>query len=202
MSLLVLNCNHWIGFHLIQALLDLEYSIDGVFHEKYDDLTLFFGRNSRFNLVSSVPNKKYRACFLIGEHEEMDHIQAEKAFIVDVNHSADAADMEHLHVVKTPLLYGEWMPMNERGFYLDGEWISFRSDRFKDEAVYIKNFIECLLQFLRVDKLQLPASIQICSKHAIGPAENAVYVRENENKTEKVRDVIKHYEKYQNINKF
>lgn len=194
MSLLVFNCNHWIAFHLIQALLEEEYMVDGILDDNEDDdLTLFFGRNSRFSLAASAFKKKYETCFIIGKAGNIKDIQAKKIFIVDPDDSIAYPAEQHVHIIKTPLLYGEWMSMTDTGFYQRGEWLPFHSERFQKEAVYIENFVACLLQMMQMDSL--PASIHVFSKNEKKTEENALYIYSSGNNTEKLKQVRLHYEK-------
>jgi len=198
MSLLVINCNHWIGFHLVNSLLELEYAVDGVINEEEDnDLSMFFGRNSLFSFVSSKQNMAYDACFIIGEKTWEKEIPSERVFFINPDHPIDDTDLENATVITTPLLFGEWMPMNKHGLYQDDEWVSFKSERFLEDGVYIKNFINSLLQLIKVEKL--PSRITIYSKNKrneTSTLENTVFIRDNGNIEEKVNQIITHYKKY------
>src|SRR5699024_7100614 len=114
MTVLVMNCNHWIGFHLVDRLLEMEYEVNGVLNEEEnDDLTLFFGRNSQFSLVSSIENIIYDTCFIIGEIKEDRKVKANQIIVVDEHHQLKATDNPNAHIVRPPLLFGEWMPITK-----------------------------------------------------------------------------------------
>ena len=90
------------------------------------------------------------------------------------------------------------MPMNEQGMYVGNQFISFDSAHFLSEAVYIKDFINGLFQWMQAD--DLPSSLEVKSKSSESRAiklENTVYIRDNERTADKLKKVLNHYRSYQ-----
>jgi len=195
MSLLIMNYNHWIGYHLVTTLLDEDCPVDGMVDKEKCDLSMFFGRNSLFSFVEKDQLKLYDTCFVIGENQYKDTTLAKRTFIINPKAPVESNDGEVIEI-QSPLLFGEWMPMDENGIYRDKEYISFQSERFKTEAIYIKHFIDGLLQLMKIT--DLPKTVTLYSKNHRTREErfgNIIYIRANDN-LDKVKDLITHYKKF------
>ena len=194
MTVLVMNCNHWIGFHLVDRLLEMEYEVNGVLNEEEnDDLTLFFGRNSQFSLVSSIENIIYDTCFIIGEIKEDRKVKANQIIVVDEHHQLKATDNPNAHIVRPPLLFGEWMPITKDGYHNMDRRINIQSEQFKKDAVYIKNFVEGLLQLMHIKNL--PSILHVYPRfhsNSSDPIHHSVYMRKNGNDQGKINEVMAH----------
>ncbi|MFD1850057.1 hypothetical protein [Oceanobacillus bengalensis] len=196
MSILVVNCSHWIGFHITEALLGAGNTVEGIpFDEETDDLLMFFGRNSSFTLSSNIRKKKYDICIIIGEYDHRAIINADKIVIINEQKHDENRDSSTT-TIKAPLLYGEWMPMNEKGCYVGEEYITFESDYFKQNAIYIKDFTEGLIQWL--DSGVLPATFEVKSYNNNEKLDNIFYIRNNKPVDKKVKKLLEHYHSYKN----
>ncbi|MUV36525.1 hypothetical protein JNUCC1_00328 [Lentibacillus sp. JNUCC-1] len=146
------NCFHWIGFHLVQHLLDAGecvIGIDQVSSPQKEHLYLFMGRHDRFQLMSR-------------EAAPANGIKKDVNLQVCNNKNGSETDNGHIHIVygtehdqtnetiDLPLLFGFWMPMTEFGMKrVNGEWLPFASDAFLNEAVYIEDYMNDLVHCIR-----------------------------------------------------
>src|SRR5699024_8017384 len=97
--------------------------------------------------------------------------------------------------VRMPLIFGEWMPMNEQGMYVQGEFLPFESDYFLQHAVYVKSFVKSLWQWIQTSRL--PSSIHVQKQgQEIEELENSVYIRDNKPAGELLQTVLEHYRKF------
>ncbi|WP_085992748.1 hypothetical protein [Oceanobacillus senegalensis] len=195
MSVLVVNCNQWIGFHVVNELLDNQHEVDGVIDRNIsDDLSMFFGRNSSFSFVSGKERKIYSTCIIIGHNKEIDVPHAERIFVIN-------SDEETIHSLNEntvhiqALLFGEWMPMNQNGFYHDGKLLSFDSKEFKEDAIYIHDFTSALVQWVNSSKLPNEKEMKV-NRNDI---ENGIYMNDKNFITKKKDNVLTHYERYKNF---
>jgi len=202
MSFLVTSCFDWVGFHLVNQLLEKGYEVDGIDEETTalkEHLSMFLGRNSAFRLKTRDELRSYDTAIVIGENPCTDVLKAKQMINVSRNkiQAKREASMTTIHV---PVLFGEWMPMNEQGMYVGNQFISFDSAHFLSEAVYIKDFIAGLFQWMQVD--DLPSSLEVKSKSSESRAvklENTVYIRDNERTADKLKKVLNHYRNYQHF---
>ncbi|WP_156288853.1 hypothetical protein [Oceanobacillus salinisoli] len=200
MSILIVNCNHWVGFHIINTILDLDYDVDGIKGtNQNNDLSLFFGRNSSFSFVTEENLKPYQSCIIIGEYHHTENIKAEQKFLIGLEDEDGASEREDIVTIQAPLLYGEWMPMNEKGIYKNNRFIPFDSEEFINNAIYIQVFTSALLQWMKSSTL--PKYIEVNPVHSNRQLklENFVYLRDNGPKEKKIEDVKKHYKLYKNF---
>ncbi|MFD1360175.1 hypothetical protein [Lentibacillus salinarum] len=183
MVLLIENCFHWIGFHVTNYLLEKGFEIDGIDDlntAKKGHLSMFVGRNESFShTVISQSEQTYDAVIRVFDHE----LVLEKGGNV---------------TIKWPLIFGEWMPMDQKGIYAHDDFIPFDSDRFMAEAVYVTNVAKSLEQCLHASGL--PPVLEIRSAHDQKTEqvklENSVYIRNNRPIKESVAIVRNHYERY------
>src|SRR5699024_11747942 len=97
MIFLVENCFHWLGFHIINRLLDNGYQVDGMDDldtDKKEHLSMFVGRNELFRQITS----------------------RERNTDYDISMQADArkleSEKEQAITIKLPLVFGEGVQMN------------------------------------------------------------------------------------------
>ncbi|QKY68599.1 hypothetical protein [Lentibacillus sp. CBA3610] len=185
MVFLIENCFHWLGFHIVNHLLENGYHIDGVDDintGKKEHLSMFVGRNELFRHVSSQRDKEYDATIGVYDRE----------LIVKTNRPV---------TIKLPLVFGEWMPMNQEGMYSQHEFIRFDTQQFASEGVYIDSFLKSLLQWLHSS--DLPSTLEVKSSHDRQRTkiklENTVYIRNNRPINQSLNTVKHHYEMYKNI---
>lgn len=188
---LVANCNHWIGFHIVNGLLDRGLKVDGlVTDKKDDDLTCFFGRNSNFSFFEEEHNT-YDQIIKIGTMD-INATLSSGVFMTlahpsTVNQSTSPNEL----YIELPLLFGEWMPMTETGMYFQDEFISFSSDDFNQHATYIQDFVVCFINWLNTSDLHhIKRTVKKIN------LDKLVGIQEKRPKEDKVKQVIQHYQNY------
>ncbi|WP_404451731.1 hypothetical protein LG329_15525 [Virgibacillus necropolis] len=199
MTICVTNCLHWIGFHIVNRLIENDYQVDGVADissESEEELSLMLGRNSSFTLYSNenaIKDTKYSDAVLF--HESKQPIQALKTF----NFGKDIDKPNSINI-ELPLLFGEWMPMDEKGVYVNKQYIEFYSTRFQEEAIYINDFVDCFMQWLKVP--DLPNNISLTKNKNLqikeDTLEKQLYIRGNRPIDDQIENLIKHYKKIKN----
>ncbi|OZU90637.1 hypothetical protein CIL03_05730 [Virgibacillus indicus] len=198
MSFLVAGCNHWIGFHIVNELLEEGYTVAGILNEDgNENLPLYFGRNSSFSMVKADSMNNYDTAIIIDEIQSTENIQADR--IVKIG--GTIVNNEKVTLIKIPLLYGEWMKMNEKGMFRDKAFIPFDSDDFEEKAIYIKDFTNGLIQWLKFGKL--PPHLHVISaknneKEGV-KLENSIYLRDNRPNKEKLMPVLDHFKKFKEL---
>lgn len=201
MTICVTNCMDWIGFHLINRLTESDYQVEGISDlstKKEEEMSFMLGRNSQFSLYqheSELKDKEYTHIILLNS-KKPDSVKAIKTYNLGKN--LDNPDVINIVV---PLLFGEWMPMDEKGIYSDKTYIQFDSDRFQDEAIYIDDFVDCFMQWLPVK--DLPRRISLSRNRNLenkkDSLENQLYIRENRPIDRQVVQVIEHYKKIKDL---
>lgn len=191
MNISVQNCFHWIGYHIVHQLLLTGYSVYGLHRQitnQAEFLSFFLGRNSLFTFIE----------------DESDKYEIDLTIQVDDNKQELLLKNEHsskLRKAKMPLLFGEWMDMNEEGIFINQKYILFRSKQFINNAMYIEDFSKGLIQWIKSTKLP--------SEFAVYPErnrtrkdkklDNTIYIRDNIPIEKKVEQMIEHYKKYKNV---
>ncbi len=188
MLFLVENCFHWMGFHLVNCLLENGYKVDGVddlSSDMKEHLSMYVGRNASFQHLSSPERST--------TYDRLINI-TDKELILTIQPNTS-------HRINLPILFGEWMPMKKDGMYHQKTFISFDSDIFFNEAIYIGDFMKSLIQW--VESSQLPEILEVKSINNIQSEEvkleNSVYIRNNITIEENLKVVIKHYEKFKEL---
>lgn len=136
MSFVVINCFHWIGYHIVEALIEEGEDVYGI--EKpgvnnQTNLEMYVGRNSLFH------HKMKRT-----ENDSGPFIIVEDEHII-YQHNKEGCEQ----IITTFFVFGEWMPMNTHGMYQKDNYIRFASNEFKRNAIHINIFIEYLLQWIK-----------------------------------------------------
>src|SRR5699024_12016099 len=166
MIFLVENCFHWLGFHIINRLLDNGYQVDGMDDldtDKKEHLSMFVGRNELFrHITSRERNTDYDIS-----------IQVDECKLV--------LEKEHPITIKLPLIFGEWMPMNQKGLYVQNEFMRFDSKQFLTNAVYVKDVLESLQQLIDSSDLPRVLEVRSCYSRPMNhkKLENSIYIRNN-----------------------
>ncbi|WP_145524221.1 hypothetical protein [Virgibacillus sp. SK37] len=195
MSILVVNCNHWIGFHIVNTLLEHDFNIDGMINPNLqDDLLMFFGRNSDFQMVNDE-KREYETCIIIGDHPKAQDFKAGNKWLLPIN-GIQKKEQTDLTTIHTPILFGEWMPMNENGIYHHKKFITFDSEEFKNNALSIHSFTPVLLQLIQNPSETHELYVHSRHEKRKSPGKNAIYIRESEPKEKYVADLKKHYKRY------
>lgn len=191
MNVCVQNCFHWIGYHIVHQLISSGYSVYGINEQmtkQAEFLSFFLGRNSLFTFVEdSQANYDIDITVHLDEHND--------EILFENDHHLE------LIQVKKPLLFGEWMDMDEEGFYDHQRYVQFNSQEFIKNAIYIESFTKSLVQWI--------GSTYVPSEFSVYPArkpmdkdiklDNTIYIRDNIPIETKVRHLLEHFKKYKNI---
>lgn len=199
-SILLINCFHWIGFHMTNQLLESGYKVDGIDQNsshQQEQLSMFVGRNSSFSLLDKQNLNEYRYSIIVGSYSHIEQIQANHTLQMtgssDTNNQRNQAVIE----IEMPLLFGEWMPMTEKGIYYRQQFIPFDSPRFLLNAVYIKDFTNSLLQWMESHHLSHVKKVKTTrSNDADLKLENTIYLRDNRPIHKQIEHVIDHYKRF------
>ncbi|MFD1169148.1 hypothetical protein [Oceanobacillus caeni] len=195
MSILVVNCNHWIGFHIVNTLLEHDFNIDGMINPNLqDDLLMFFGRNSDFQMVNDE-KREYETCIIIGDHPKAQDFKAGNKWLLPIN-GIQKKEQTDLTTIHTPILFGEWMPMNENGIYHHKKFITFDSEEFKNNALSIHSFTPVLLQLIQTSSQTNELYVHPRQEKEKRSEKKAIYIRESEPKEKYVADLREHYKQY------
>ncbi|AIF45221.1 hypothetical protein [Virgibacillus sp. SK37] len=200
MTQLVASCNDWIGFHLVDDMLDHGYKVNGIEDSaKEDMLTMFFGRNSSFQIVNSETKEYYEHAILTNGNKKLSEVNAEHILVINPGENRSRGSKETF--IFAPLLYGEWMPMNKQGIIHGKEVIPFDSKRFQQDAIYIKEFTKLLIQCMKVKELSpnLYVKTKEMTKREKEKLENSIYIRDNIPKKKRIEQVMKHYEQFKSM---
>lgn len=200
LSILITNCFHWIGFHFTNYFLEQGYEVEG-FHsslsQKEEYLSMFIGRNSSFHMNSDVEEKQYDIAIHQGASNILNKAKAKQSFVINPSVDFDSLD-QAVVAVYAPLLFGEWMPMTEKGMYDNNKFISFQSKLFLQQAIYIDDFIKAFSQWM--DSSQLPSNIYVYSnkesKEQEMRLENSIFIRDNGPIEKKLESLISHFKKF------
>ncbi|MDO6449259.1 hypothetical protein [Oceanobacillus profundus] len=203
MSILVMDCNDWRTYHIVEMLLENDYKVDAFLTTSTEeDLSMFFVRNSSFSIVTEDVQKKYAVGIFLGDIEsDMRHEFDQLIVINPAKNSFQPDTHTKCTVIHTPILFGEWMPMKEEGIYNEDTFIPFESETFEKSALYIGDFTKALLQWLQVS--DLPPILYVNNKNdgkkGDSKLEKNVFIRDNIPKREKVKSVIEHYRSKRNF---
>ncbi|MGJ9459371.1 hypothetical protein [Oceanobacillus sp. CF4.6] len=203
MPVLVVNCDDWLGYHIVNKLLEQGYKVDGIVHadrndEPDEDLTMFFGRNSSFSMIPADKEKKYNIGIIAGDYDGKINQKIEKLIVINPDKKEQRSMVNYTTsctMIKAPLLFGEWMPMNEKGVFHKNEFIPFTSGKFKESSLYVQDFTKGLLQWMKVPNL--PSELHIYSsnhkKEVNTKLDKNIYLRDNISNRDHVKTVIEHY---------
>jgi len=196
-NVLVKNCFHWVGFHVVNRFIMNGYHVDGIHYPnsfQKDYLSLFLGRNSNFSLVDQGTGI-YDLAITINTAETASSRNKENGY-----EELTIEQGSQLTTIFTPLLFGEWMQMNEEGIYISDEHVLFRSNLFLDQAVYIKDFTQDLYQLVKTTNL--PSTIDMSTKTNLKKEDkkldNTIFIRDNIPIRSKLEHLLAHYEKFEN----
>ncbi|GAB3789887.1 hypothetical protein [Virgibacillus kimchii] len=196
MTYLVNNCNHWISYHMIDALLNNGQKVEGLKNgEKNDHLLLYFGRNSNFSIAEDYKTKKYQR--VISLNSPLSGIKAEHVLVINPD---DHEKADGISYIKVPLLFGEWMPMNKQGMYVDETFISFDSESFLANAMYIKDFTKAMIEWIDSENKSLKqGEIAKKAENQRLRLESFIHLRDNDAVKKQIAQVIEHYTIYKEM---
>ncbi|WP_010529927.1 hypothetical protein [Lentibacillus jeotgali] len=183
MYFFVENCFHWIGFHIVSHLLDNGWQVDGMDDldtDSKEHLSMFLGRNDLFHhLMAKQRSSGYDVSIKVDDRE----------LTLQKNRST---------AIELPLVFGEWMPMNKEGIYVQNDFVRFDSERFISTAVHVSNIAESIEQWVTSTRLPQVLDVRSCHDREADRIKfkNAVYIRNNRSIKEQITMVRKHYERY------
>ncbi|MFD2042700.1 hypothetical protein ACFSTA_00090 [Ornithinibacillus salinisoli] len=199
MSILVANCFHWVGFHLINEFLYRGIEVDGVDEletSKKEHLSMFVGRNDLFSLVPKNKLGTYQTAIIVEDTNLISSISS--ARMIKIGNENQRSSLHNVKEVQVPLLFGEWMPMTKKGCLYQERMIPFDSEEFMSSAIYVGDFVRAFMQWLELR--DFPSHLQVCTKkNEIDEAlklENSIYIRDNVPIEENIQKVIRHFERY------
>ncbi|TXL64031.1 hypothetical protein FHP05_10100 [Cerasibacillus terrae] len=200
MRIFIENCFHWIGFHIVNKLLEEGYEVVGERSKnrgvKEEYLFDFFGRNAAFSLSESKENNDYD-CFIsvnkkIPESNTKTIIQIKK-------YNEEGFLVQQIELIVS-LLVGEWMPIKKDGVLVQNKLIHFHSKLFT-EAIYIGDFINACMQLLKSTNVSPIINIKSCKtgKMEKENLEKYIYIRDNRSKDEIIELLKKHYQRHKHF---
>lgn len=156
--------NHWAGFHIVTRLLDEGCQVDGMRDNQIDSgLEDFFGRNSHFQEADQV-TRPYDLAIVINHYPEITHLSQHAKRILQIHTDAKGHKISNhadTTVISAPYLIGEGMEINENGLIAEGRLLSFADKEWQNKAIYIKDFLNVLMQWIKMT--HLPKLIEIIS---------------------------------------
>ncbi|WP_080874989.1 hypothetical protein [Oceanobacillus timonensis] len=165
MRILVISHNHWAGYHIVTKFLEDGCYVDGIRNTQIDSgLEDFFGRNSHFQEVDQI-TKDYDLAVVINHTEVKNvHRHAERVMHIQTDANLNIeSDTPRTTVIYAPYLIGEGMEMGENGLILDGDGRTMpdTDNDWQKKAIYIKDFLKVLMQWIKMS--YLPTLIEIIS---------------------------------------
>ena len=212
MHIFMNNCFHWAGFHMINHFLEKGYTVDGFYNgneKTKEHFMMFLGRNNNFSLLNKtapteMPEIQYDLAISVGKWNEP--IKCKKYVEIEMQgyHLTEkdkySSTSNETTIVYAPLLFGEWMPMTEKGIYQNETFMRFDSEFFLKEAVYISRFIESLIQLLQSSRLSPFIKINSMERQSSVGLEHSIYLYNNKPE-EYIGSVVNHYQTYSDIYK-
>ncbi|MFD1037708.1 hypothetical protein ACFQ3N_04660 [Virgibacillus byunsanensis] len=200
MLYLVSNCYDWIGYHLVTTLLENGCHVEGIgdtSSQKQEHLSMFFARNDLFTEVSKPKTKEYDVAYLIGDDDLETDAKAKRTVRLNDSKKSRNHNQDTLNI-KLPLLFGEWMPMNEEGIYDGDEFISFDSTNFQTNAIHVEDFMKSLLQWTK--STNIATELEVFSEKNKDrkeiKLENSIFLRDNIPMDESLEKVKSHYKQF------
>lgn len=198
LEVLVINYTHWVGYHIVEALLSEGYKVYGLVEETgNENLADFFVRNSSFYSIEKPREEKYELIISIGSENQQILSRANRIYFIN----QETANDDKNYLIQAPYLFGEWMPMDEQGFYYQEERIDFSSELFQSEGIYIDDFINLLINWL--NNPPNLREIRLERKKNMGnqavKLDKSFFVHENVPIGEKIRAVVTHYNKFHSL---
>lgn len=196
MEILVINYSDWIGYHLVDALLQEGYTVTGKDGANGNEiLEDFFARNSYFKIYDKQKKETFSYAVCIGDELCADEFTAEKIILLNANQSTK---VERATAIEADKLFGEWMPMDEEGFHYKGKKVLFSSDNFKTKGIYIGDFVKEIVKWLKEagSGNDVPMRAVRSLEKETEKLENFFHVKENKPIEESIQQVIEHYRKF------
>lgn len=199
MSILVKGCFNWIGFHIVDHLLKEGYEVKGIqttSSKQSTHLSYFFDRHTGFSLIDDKESQHVQTALLVNESGS-DVINASRTIVV--SEQPDLENMkDHQIVIKQPLLFGEWMPIQDNGCYYLNEYIPFDSVKFREQAIWIHDFTKKIVTLLAKKALPQIINVERNQNGAFSglTLDNTFHIQDNTPIDSKVEDVLDHYKRF------
>lgn len=199
-SFFVSGCFHWIGYHIVNHLLEHSYPVatdERPLTDNEEHLAMMIGRNDLFSPLSDDRSANNDTHVILSKENgaPIQNMDAVKTFKLS---RKQEQGRKGIIVVQLPLLFGEWMPMNEDGVYVDERFIPFTSEIFQNKAVYIKDFIASFM--LCLESSHMPKKLAIKPKTEMtSEKENdrqVIYLRKRKPIDDQIKTVVAHYRRF------
>lgn len=199
LSILVINDCDWIGFHIINDLLNDGYRVDAInidSSQKSDHLAMFFNRNSSFNMITLDEVEAVYSIVIINSYESESRPFQFTQLPSEIKNILDQ-DSLTTEVIDQSFFFGEWMPMNEEGMYYQGQFISFTSELFLEKALYVKKLTNMMIHLIHENQRKSNLLIVLSPKNQLSEQllEKNQSIRDNIPK-EDLNIVLSHYHRY------
>src|SRR5699024_3191997 len=162
--------------------------------DEEEHLAMMIGRNDLFSAFTDDQPSNHHTHVILSE-ENSAHVQNMDDVKTFKLSRKPEQEKKGVIVVQLPLLFGEWMPMNEDGVYIDKQFIPFTSEIFQKEAVYIEDFITSFMLCLTASNL--PEKLAIKSRReTVAERENdrqVIYLRKRKPIDDQIKTVVAHY---------
>src|SRR5690625_45955 len=198
MKILINHCFDWESFHFIDTFLSLSYQVFGLNDKKVkmsEHIAMYFARNSLFSQKDTILNEKaFDIAIVFDDISLLQQISAKKKFLITDDH---VEAIFPITIIQKPLLYGEWMEMDEEGLYIRDEYILFSDQTFQNNAIYIRTFVQLIISMFVQNKL--PDKLQIYPYRSTKRSKSGVFLLEKEDQTSILAQVVRHYKKHSSI---
>ena len=197
MEILVINITNWIGYHITNRLLEEGYEVKGLMTEEAGGHLLhFFKRNSNFQLLENPGDEFYETVICVGRFPEY---PVEIGRLILINSRKAPPGITDTLTIQSPYLFGEWMPMNADGYYEKERWLAFNSTDFKENGLYIDDFLQPLISWLKQNPSTDDIQIRSARAKKREKLEKFFFVKENKPIEDNVQQVLSHYERFKDL---
>lgn len=198
MKVFINRSNHWISYHLIDEFLLANCTVHTLTDKektKTNALSMFFARNSLYTELENPQDlTTYDIALILDDEALCKNISAKRKLLLT---KRNIPFIKKTTTIYLPLLFGEWMKMDEKGLFLKNKHILFTSNLFKKEALYIKIFAKVLINLLQ--KGNLPKEIYILSRNSTQskqiPTQKCIHLLKDE-RERYLPEVIAHYQQH------
>ncbi|MDY0407878.1 hypothetical protein ACFFIS_12580 [Virgibacillus soli] len=201
MATLVVNCFHWIGFHIVNAFLQENEKVigyDQIDVESKQFLSMYFGRNDKFKLIQTIKEEQFENIIIVGEPNiDIRRLKVKNICVIQTEEKQinQLQDVINLNI---PYLIGEWMPLKKDGIFIDGKLYQYDNELLSHEAIYMKDVATMLFHWMK--NPLVPATLSIkkgkYSEQCNKKLENSIFIRDNRPNKESVLTLREHYDRY------
>lgn len=184
MKFIVENCFHWVGYHLVDMLLENSHHVVGVSQlntSKENHLAMFVSRNSLFTLKEEVKDDA-DVYIIVREKNDLTSIRVK---FLNAYHDIELSD-----------LVGEWMPQANVN-----EILKTKDTKDIKNMICVRDVISALIQWLE-SKATIPSTICIYPKgHILAEKklDKNILLRNNRSMDRCIEKALKHYQTYKDL---